>query len=102
MTAIPVLAFLTGAMTRSQYDTLRFTVNWARTHPSGAICHVASFDELGRVHIAELWESLDALNAYVAARLLPALHALRIDPPAIVVHALHSAQAYGAIERYRV
>ncbi len=42
-----VLAIFSGSMTRAQYDTLRFTVDWARNKPVGAILHAASFDEGG-------------------------------------------------------
>lgn len=97
-----IMALFTGTMTLSEYDTLRFAVGWARTRPPGAIFHVSSFDESGGACIAEIWESSEALAAFLAERLTPAQRALRIEPLAMVTYPVGGVLAYPAIERYRI
>ena len=97
-----VLAIFTGAISQSQYDTLRFTVDWRSDQPSGGILHAAAFDDAGRLHVADVWESAEALNTFVLERLMPAFQSLKIDPPEVAIYPLHILQAYHAIAKYRI
>ena len=40
--------------------------------PAGGVFHVAAIDDAG-VHITDVWESEDALNAFLGDRLMPKL-----------------------------
>jgi hypothetical protein len=95
-----VLAIFSGAMTPTQYDTLRFTVDWARNKPAGAILHAASFDEAGRIHVADVWASQEDLEDFISRRLMPVIGALRIPPPEVAIYPIHTLQAYEAIGAY--
>ena len=99
---MPVLAIFTGAISQSQYDTLRFTVDWRSDQPYGGILHASAFDEAGRLHVADVWESAEALNTFVLERLMPAFRSLKIDPPEVAIYPLHLLQAYDAIARYKI
>jgi hypothetical protein len=97
-----VLAIFTGAITKAQYETLRFTVDWARNNPPGAVLHAAAFDDSGQIHVADLWESAEDLDAFVTRRLLPLMDALKIQPPELCVYPVHAIHAYQAIDSYRL
>ena len=97
-----VLAIFAGAISRSQYDTLRFTVDWRSDQPAGGVLHAAAFDDAGHLHVADVWESAEALNAFVSERLLPAFQSLKIHPPEVAIYPLHILQAYDAIGRYKI
>lgn len=97
-----VLAIFSGAMSRSQYDTLRFTVDWRSDQPVGGILHTAAFDDAGRLHVADVWESAEALHAFMRERLAPAIQSLRLQPPEVAIYPIHTLQAYGGISKYRI
>lgn len=97
-----VLAIFTGPITKAQYDILRHEVDWETHQPDGAIFHVASFDEAGHANVADVWETPEALNAFVAGRLLPAMQRHQIPQPNVSVFPTHVIQAYSAIERHRI
>jgi hypothetical protein len=97
-----VLAIFIGAISRSQYDTLRFTVDWRSDQPAGAILHAAAFDDAGRLHVADVWDSAAALDAFVSERLAPALRSLGIPAPEVAIYPLHILQAYDTITKYRI
>ena len=80
-----ILAIFTGNTSKSQYEALRKEVNWEQQHPAGGIFHAASFDDSGRIHVADVWESADTMNAFVEQRLLPAFTKLGLAPPEVNV-----------------
>jgi len=53
-----------------QYDELRKVVNWEGNKPAGALSHVMAFDADG-AHVNDTWESAEALQTFLDARLLP-------------------------------
>ena len=95
-----ILAIFTGNTNKSQYEALRKEVNWEQHHPSGGIFHTAGFDESGRLHVADVWESADKLNAFVEQHLMPAFTKLRLEPPEVNVYPVHNLNAYKGIEKY--
>jgi hypothetical protein len=95
-----VLAVFTGAITNVQYGTLQFTVKWAAKAPAGAILHTAYFDGAGKIHVADVWDSPEAFDAFLTGRLLPALDALRIKRPDVAVYPIRTLEAYRAISAY--
>lgn len=97
-----VLAIFTGAINRAQYDALSAAVNWKGNQPAGGVFHAASFDAAGNIHVADVWESAESLDAFVSQRLMPAMQTLNLHPPEVVVYPAHTVQAYPTIAKYRV
>jgi hypothetical protein len=97
-----ILAIFTGNISKSQYEALRTEVDWEKQQPQGGIFHAASFDEAGHVHVADVWESAEAMNSFVEKRLAPALQKLQIAPPEVAVYPVHNINAYQSIEKYRI
>lgn len=97
-----VLAIFAGRISEAQYDALSRKVDWKGNQPGGAVFHAASFDDAGRIHVADIWESPESLDRFVAQRLAPAMQELQIEPPEVAVYPAHTVQAYRAIAAYRV
>lgn len=97
-----ILAIFTGNISKSQYEALRKEVDWEGEQPRGGIIHAASFDESDRIHVADVWQSTDALNAFVGQRLMPAFEKLGIAPPEVAVYPVHNLNAYKSIDEHKV
>jgi hypothetical protein len=96
-----ILALFTGiGITQQMYDDLRREADWERHYPPGGMFHAASFDEAGNAHVADLWESPDALNNFVNTRLMPAMQKLHIPPPSVEVFPVHNINVYAVTEQY--
>jgi hypothetical protein len=98
-----ILAIFTGkGITKQMYDSLRPEANWEKNPPAGAQFHACSFDDKGDLHVADVWESPEAMNQFVNSRLVPAMKKLNIPPPAVEVYPLHNMNVYAAADRYRL
>lgn len=97
-----ILAIFVGNISKSQYETLRKEVNWETQQPQGGVFHAASFDDAGRIHVADIWESVEEMNAFFEQRLMPAFMKLGITPPEAAVYPAHNINAYGPIEQYKI
>ena len=98
-----ILAIFTGkGISKDAYDKVRKEVNWEQQYPEGAIFHAASFDEQGDAHVADVWASAEALDAFVQSRLIPAMQKLNVPPPQVEVYPAHNINAYAAIDQYKV
>jgi hypothetical protein len=99
---MPILALFTGDIDKSQYELLRKEVGWETNHAAGGIIHAASVDEAGKMHVADVWESAEALNAFVASRLQPAMTKLKLPTPNVEVFPVHNLNALAAIDQYKL
>ncbi len=99
---MPVLAIFSGKLTKEQYNVLRRDVDWENKQPLGGVFHAASFDDAGNVHVADVWESAEALNTFAQSALMPAFAKHNIAPPAVSVYPTHNVQAYASVEKYRI
>ena len=100
---MPVLAIFTGTgITRQMYDSVRKEIRWESQHPAGAILHVASFDESGNLHVADVWESAELMDAFVKSRLVPAMQKLGVPPPNAVVFPTFNINAFSGVEKFRL
>ena len=98
-----ILAIFHGkGITKAMYDALRPEVNWEKNHPAGGLFHACGFDDQGDLHVADVWESPDAMKQFVESRLVPAMQKLKIPPPAVDVYPLHNMNVYPAADRYRL
>jgi hypothetical protein len=99
---MPVLAFFTGKLTKEQYDVLRREVDREQKYPAGNVFHAASFDDAGNVHVADVWESAEELNAFAQTTLMPAFAKHNIAPPTVSVFPAHKVIAYAGVDKYRI
>jgi hypothetical protein len=97
-----IMAIFAGKMTTAQYEALRKEVNWEGDQPMGGAFHAASFDDAGRIHVADVWESPETMNAFVARRLVSVFQKLGIAPPEVAVRPAYNFNAYRVIEKHRV
>lgn len=96
-----ILVIWTGAgIDKSQYEAVRKEVGWERNPPQGVILQAAGFDQKG-IHVADLWESQQALDNFVSQRLNPALKKLEVPTPQVEVYPVHNANAYPGVDQYK-
>jgi len=99
---MPILAIFTGNVTKDDYDALRKEVDWENSWAPGAIIHVASVDDGGLVHVADVWESAEKMNAFVEQRLMPAFQKLNLSPPNVEVYPTHNVNVHSSVSEYQV
>lgn len=97
-----ILAIFTGNISQSQYEALRQEANWEGQQPNGGVFHCASFDESEQIHVADVWETAEAMGAFVEQRLAPAMQKLKITPPDVAVYPAYNINAYHTVEKYRI
>jgi hypothetical protein len=96
-----VLAIFTGVgITKEMYESLRPEVKWESRLAPGGLIHACGFDDKGDLHVADVWDSPEAMNDFVNSRLMPAMKKLGIPPPAVSVFPLHNANVYPAATRF--
>jgi hypothetical protein len=94
--------FTVRGLTKDQYDALRTEIDWEHNQPAGGVLHVASFDDAGNAHVADVWASAEALDDFVSSRLMPAMQRLNINPPQVQVYPVHNIDVYKAAEAHRI
>jgi len=97
-----IMALVTGKISKFQYESLRNEVKWEKDAPDGLVIHAASFDAGDRIHVADVWETMEEMAAFVEKRLGPAMKKLGIPPLESVVYPIHNVDAYEAIEKHRI
>lgn len=86
-------------ITKDKYEALRPIVQWEKNHPEGILFHAAAFDEQGRMHVVDVWESPEQMEAFFTSRLLPGLQQLGITPPQPSIYPAFNVDAYPGIEK---
>lgn len=97
-----VLALFSGKITKAQYEAVRKELSWENSHPAGALCHVAAFDEQGNLHVADVWESEQAFHGFLVEKLAPVFGRMGLQPPTTSVLPIHNLNAYSGIDRFQV
>jgi hypothetical protein len=96
-----VLAIFTGVgITKQMYDALRPEVKWETELAPGGLLHACAFDDAGDLHVADVWESAEAMNEFVSTRLMPAMQKLGIPAPSVSVFPVHNVNVYPAATKY--
>ena len=96
-----VLALFHGkGLTKEMYHKLIDEVGWKVSNPDGAIVHIASFDDSGDAHVADLWESAEKLNAFVGQKLAPVMQKLSIPMPKADIYPVENVDAFPAVNEY--
>ena len=76
--------------TKEQYEQLRKLVNWEGNVPTGAVLHLAAFDDKG-LYVTDVWESSDDCNNFLHSRLMPEVKKLGIPgEPKVEMRPLHA------------
>jgi len=96
-----VLAIFTGNISKDDYEKLLNEVDWKRNWAPGAMMHVASFDDAGGLHVADVWESPEKMNAFVEQRLMPAFQKLGLNPPNVEVYPTHNIDSHSSMSQYQ-
>lgn len=79
-----------AGVTPAQYDAARKLVDWEGTPALGGLFHVAGFDGEG-LRVTDVWETPEAFQAFVAARLMPGVKQLGIQgEPAVEIVPVHA------------
>ena len=60
------------APNREAYDAVQKVLDMAGNRPDGLILHTAAETSSGEVQIVDVWESNEAIDAFVQQRLMPA------------------------------
>ena len=77
--------------TPQQYDAVRAGVGWLDNPPEGGRVHVAAFSD-NALHITDVWDSVEAFQAFATDRLLPVIQEVGIPgEPTIEILPLHEA-----------
>ncbi|MBS0456475.1 MAG: hypothetical protein JSS44_03945 [Proteobacteria bacterium] len=96
-----VLAIFKGqGFTREMYEALRNEVNWENDLPRGGLIHACGFDEAGDLHVADVWESEEQMNAFVTSRLVPGFQKLGIPAPQVSIFSAHNINVYSDAQRF--
>ena len=96
-----VLAIFTGkGFTKSMYEALRSEVKWETSLAPGGLFHACGFDTAGDLHVADVWESEEQMNAFVSTRLIPGFEKLGIPVPDVSVFPAHNVNVYPAAHRF--
>ena len=77
------------------------TRSFENKHPAGGVFHAPSFDDAGNVYVADVWESVDALNAFAQTALMPTFAKHNIAPPTVSVYPTHDVLAYASVDKYQ-
>lgn len=73
---------------------MRPEVKWETNLAPGALLHACGFDEKGDLHVADVWDSPEAMNEFVNTRLILAMKKLGIPPPDVSVFPVHNVNVY--------
>jgi hypothetical protein len=92
--------FTSNVITKEMYESLRKEIGWETRRAPGAVFHAAAIDEAGHLHVADVWESAEMLQAFVDSRLLPAMAKLRIPPPTVNIYPAFNINAFPVVDRF--
>jgi hypothetical protein len=97
-----MIIFNAPNMTQAQYDALRPVVNWETDAPDGLIVHSAAFDEQGGLHVCDVWESGEKMQAFIENRLKPGFMQIGLDPGQPLVLPTHNVNTTPAAGNYHI
>jgi hypothetical protein len=96
-----VLVIFSGeGFTKQMYESLRPEVKWETNLAPGGLVHACGFDGAGNLHVADVWESEDAMNAFVGTRLIPGFNKLGIPIPSVSIFPLHNLNVYPDAKKF--
>ena len=101
--SMAILAIFYGqGFTKDMYEKLRGEVQWEKKLADGAVFHAAGFDAAGDIHVADVWQSQEAMDSFVGSRLAPAFQKLNIPMPKVEVYPAHNINVHPNAEQYKL
>lgn len=98
---MPIMVkYAASHITRDRYNSIRREIGWEADPPSGALLHIACFDEAGGIQSIDIWEDQASLDAYLDDRFRPALKALGVDEPRPAIFEAEVIAAAPAMEHF--
>ena len=98
-----VLIKLSGEQfTKQQYEDLKKEADWEHNHPKGEIFHSIGFDNSGRYHVVDIWESEQDFNNFIDNRIKPIMDKMNAPIPKAEIIQIHKADAFQGIDSYKV
>lgn len=98
-----ILAIFKGkGFTKEMYENARKEIDWEHKNPAGAVFHAAAFDDGGMLHVVDVWDSAESMDAFFKDRLAPAFKKLNIPFPEYEVFPAHNINTYPSIDQYKV
>jgi hypothetical protein len=85
---------------RAAYDAVRREVKWETDRAPGGLLHVCGFDSAGNLHVTDVWESEELMNAFVGARLIPGFKKVGVPMPDVAVFPMHNVNLYPDAARF--
>jgi hypothetical protein len=89
-------------MDQAQYDELRSVVLWEDTPPAGLVLHSCAFDAQGGLHVCDIWESAEQMQAFFETRLKPGFAQLGLNPGQPLVMPAHNVNTTAAAANYQL
>ena len=97
-----ILAIITGkGLAKDMYETLRKEVKQETDHPDGMVMHAAGFDENGEIHVIDVWESKEKMDAFFGGRLIPVMQKNNMPVPKFEVYPAYNVDVMQAADKYK-
>ena len=98
-----VLCILSGeGFTKEMYEELKKEIDWEHNQPKGEIFHAIGFDNSGRYHVVDIWESEQDFTNFITNKIKPVMDKNNAPMPKGEIIPIHNANAFQGIESYRV
>lgn len=95
---MPIMAVMSGPHSRA--DALRNDVQWETKLADGGLVHIAGFDDKGRLHVTNIWETEAHLQKFSRDRLGPAIAKLKLPVPEMSVYPIHATFGLPGYAKY--
>src|ERR1044071_2780469 len=88
--------------TKEMYEELRKQIDFEHNHPKGEIFHTVGFDNSGKFHVVDIWESEEDFNNFVSSKLKPVLEKINAPMPKGQIVQIYNANAFQGIDSFKV
>ena len=79
------------------YEELKKEVDWEHNQPKGEIFHAIGFDNSGRYHVVDIWESEQDFTNFITNKIKPVMDKNNAPMPKAEIIPIHSANAFQGI-----
>ena len=88
--------------TKEMYEELGKQIDFEHNHPKGEIFHAVGFDNSGKFHVVDIWESEEDFNNFVSSKLKPVLEKINAPMPKGQIVQIYNANAFQGIDSFKV
>ncbi len=86
---MPIMTIISGHLSRAGDDALRKGVRWETRLADGGLVRIAGFDDKGRLHVTDIWETEARLQKFIHDRLCQAKAKQKLPVPEMTVFKGH-------------